>query len=68
MALKAAFFVLSALFVAINCQNEKEWWRTATFYQIYPRSFMDTTNNGIGDLRGIEISVVKLILNLINGV
>ena len=30
-----------------------EWWRGATIYQIYPRSFQDTTGNGIGDLKGI---------------
>lgn len=29
------------------------WWRNAVFYQIYPRSFADTTGNGIGDLAGI---------------
>jgi len=33
--------------------NEKQWWQTAVCYQIYPRSFSDSTNNGIGDLRGI---------------
>jgi len=30
-----------------------EWWRGAVIYQIYPRSFRDTNNDGIGDLRGI---------------
>ena len=34
-------------------KNEKQWWQTAVCYQIYPRSFSDSTNNGIGDLRGI---------------
>lgn len=30
-----------------------KWWQKAVFYQIYPRSFADSTNNGIGDLQGI---------------
>src|SRR6266480_8062832 len=29
------------------------WWKSAVIYQIYPRSFQDTSNDGVGDLRGI---------------
>jgi len=29
------------------------WWRDGVLYQIYPRSYMDTNADGIGDLRGI---------------
>ncbi|MED3623927.1 alpha,alpha-phosphotrehalase [Bacillus thermocopriae] len=29
------------------------WWKNAVVYQIYPKSFKDTTGNGTGDLRGI---------------
>jgi alpha-glucosidase len=31
-----------------------QWWRDAAIYQVYPRSFQDTTGNGIGDLAGIR--------------
>lgn len=30
------------------------WWRDAVVYQIYPRSFADSTGSGVGDLLGIE--------------
>ena len=37
-----------------------EWWKKAVIYQIYPRSFKDTTGNGIGDLAGITQQVPYL--------
>src|ERR1700693_973677 len=30
-----------------------QWWQHAVFYEIYPRSFADSNDDGIGDLRGI---------------
>jgi alpha-glucosidase len=33
--------------------TEREWWRGAVIYQIYPRSFADSNDDGVGDLRGI---------------
>lgn len=32
---------------------KKNWWKEEIVYQIYPKSFNDTNNDGIGDLRGI---------------
>lgn len=32
---------------------DKKWWHDAVVYQIYPRSFMDANNDGMGDLAGI---------------
>ena len=38
---------------AVPLSPDKDWWRGAVIYQIYPRSYQDTNGDGIGDLRGI---------------
>lgn len=33
--------------------TQKQWYKGAVIYQVYPRSFQDSNNDGIGDLKGI---------------
>lgn len=37
----------------MNKEDDLLWWRDGIVYQIYPRSFLDTNQNGIGDLIGV---------------
>ena len=39
----------------VNPQSSQDylWWQRGVVYQIYPRSFKDTTGNGVGDLQGV---------------
>lgn len=43
-----------------NGVADKDWWRQACVYQIYPRSFADANGDGIGDLKGITSKVPYL--------
>jgi alpha-glucosidase len=52
-------FVLASSSFSAHAQTKTvdaeghQWWQHAVFYEIYPRSFADSDNNGIGDLKGI---------------
>ena len=43
---------------------ERKWWETAIGYQIYPRSFYDSNNDGIGDLQGIIAKLPYINFNI----
>ncbi|NRA55413.1 MAG: alpha-glucosidase [Gammaproteobacteria bacterium] len=43
----------SAVANNIVANSEKDWWRGAVIYQIYPRSYQDSNGDGIGDIKGI---------------
>ncbi|MGM9973966.1 MAG: alpha-glucosidase [Clostridiaceae bacterium] len=40
---------------------ERAWWKEAVVYQIYPRSFMDSNGDGVGDLQGIIAKLDYLV-------
>src|ERR1700726_2271718 len=56
----AAMMILSSCLTAgsANAQQQtdargRQWWQHAVFYEVYPRSFADSNNDGVGDLNGI---------------
>jgi alpha-glucosidase len=40
--------------VSLRPETQGAWWRAGTIYQIYPRSFQDSSGDGVGDLEGVR--------------
>lgn len=40
--------------------SHRHWWRDAVIYQVYVRSFLDSTGDGIGDLAGVRAGLPYL--------
>jgi len=65
------FLTISAFLITISQQcfgqadsvPDRKWWKEAVVYQIYPRSFKDSNDDGVGDLKGI-ISKLDYIKSL----
>jgi alpha-glucosidase len=59
LALLMGAAMLTAVAQSPNAQtakpavSERDWWKNAVIYEIYPRSFQDSNGDGIGDLNGI---------------
>ena len=56
-AVKLLIFLLIIFFASqaayADNLNNLSWWQKAVIYQIYPKSFQDTSQSGTGDLKGI---------------
>lgn len=48
------FILFTALLLIVKAETlDEDWWKDAVVYQIYPKSFKDSNNDGYGDLQGI---------------
>ena len=43
--------------------KQQDWWKESIVYQIYPKSFKDSNNDGIGDIRAVSYTHLTLPTN-----
>jgi alpha-glucosidase len=55
MMCRLIYFFICAIW-SVSSQN-LDWWQGGNFYQIYPRSYMDSNGDGVGDLQGIKSKI-----------
>ena len=53
--------VLVSLLICGSLAIDKEWWKHASIYQIYLRSFQDSNGDGIGDFKGLTSRLDYLV-------
>lgn len=46
--------------MSVSHEGHSEWWRGAVIYQVYPRSFQDTTGDGVGDINGVKARLAHI--------